>query len=389
MNILVTSSRLPFALDAIRKLGRTGHGVYASDTFSTAPGSHSKHVRESFVTASPRYATGSFLDDLASILRQHPIDRLMPAFEEVFYIAKHRSRFEGLTEVYAPSFETLRRLHDKTLFFELAKELKLELPPTIIARDRDELAAATREFPRFFARPAYTRGGVLLFTNTGPLAGELDLEECEPTESNPFLVQPFVEGEDVCTYSIVHHGRIRAHASYVHPLTLEHAGGIVFESIDSPETVRIASAIAEAVDYHGQLSFDFMRTERGYVLIECNPRPTAGLTVMPDAMLEDAMMDRHPERTLIAPAGARRKISLALIRNIVVRWEEVPRTLEELVSSAEDLYVSRGDILPLLYQLIAYSRVIGYRFKTGRIRRTDLMQGYFDDICWNGEEILG
>ena len=45
-NILVTSSRMPFALDEIRKFGRRGHAVYASDTFSTSPGSHSQFVAE-------------------------------------------------------------------------------------------------------------------------------------------------------------------------------------------------------------------------------------------------------------------------------------------------------------------------------------------------------
>jgi hypothetical protein len=31
--------------------------------------------------------------------------------------------------------------------------------------------------------------------------------------------------------------------------------------------------------------------------------------------------------------------------------------------------------------------VIGFRMKTRRVLRTDLMEGYFYDICWNGSEI--
>ena len=52
MRILVTSSRMPFALDLIRKLGKEGHAVFATDTFRTAPGSHSKFLAGRRVIAS-------------------------------------------------------------------------------------------------------------------------------------------------------------------------------------------------------------------------------------------------------------------------------------------------------------------------------------------------
>ena len=68
---------------------------------------------------------------------------------------------------------------------------------------------------------------------------------------------------------------------------LEHAGGIVFESVVSDETLRVARKVAQATGYEGQLSLDFLRTDRGELhVIECNPRPCAGLVVMPDAMFD-------------------------------------------------------------------------------------------------------
>ena len=157
---LITSSRLPFALEQIRKLGRSGHTVYASDTFRSSPGNHSKHTARGFITASPTFATARFLDDLEEILSENPVDRLIPAFEEVFYIARHRERFEPLADLFFADFATLRRLHDKIEFLALAEEVGLRAPPTRVAKNLAELEAATREFSRFFARPAYSRGGV-------------------------------------------------------------------------------------------------------------------------------------------------------------------------------------------------------------------------------------
>ena len=51
----------------------------------------------------------------------------------------------------------------------------------------------------YFARAAFSRGGICCLTNTGPLAGWLDMDEVHPTPASPWLVQPFVEGETVCT----------------------------------------------------------------------------------------------------------------------------------------------------------------------------------------------
>jgi hypothetical protein len=387
MDILVTSSRLPFALEEIRKLGRSGHNVHAADTFFTSPGSHSRYVKSSHVTAPPAYDAPAFLDDLEAILRKRSIDRLVPSFEEVFYIAMSRWRFDRLTHVFAPSFETLRRLHDKVRFLQLARSLGLRVPETIVCESADELARAVKEFPRFFARPAYTRGGVSLFTNTGPLAGATRLEECEPSPTNPYLVQPFVEGRDLCTFGIAHGGRLAGHATYVHPLTLEHAGGIVFESIESPESLEIARTIVEATGYEGQISLDLLATDKGVVMVECNPRPTAGLTVMPDEMLDDAFVDRHPDRVLVAPPGMRRKLSLALLRNAFVRPSLARENLAALVSNVKDLYFDPNDLSPLFYQLLAYGRVWSYRWRRGRMTRSDLMNGYFHDLCWNGDAI--
>lgn len=387
MRALVTSSRLPHALDLIRKLGRTGHEVIASDTFRAAPGNHSAYVTQRFVTASPRFDTPRFLDDLARILTDHPVDRLIPAFEEVFYIARHRERFAPLTDLFFPGFDLLRRLHDKAAFLDLARDLGLRTPPSLTASNRDELAAATRAFPQFFARPAYSRAGVTLYTNAGPLAGAIARDDCQPTTANPFVVQPFVQGTDICTASIVHHGRVAAHSAYVHPLMLEHASGIMFDSIDAPETLRIAQTIAEATRYHGVISLDFRQTEDGLVLIECNPRPTSGLAVMPDEMFDTALADRSPDRVLTAPAGVRRKMSFALLRNMVVEPSGTLDDIDALLHGGPDIHADPRDMMPFVYQIIAYSHVIGYRLKTLHAKRSDLMQGYLYDILWNGEAL--
>ncbi len=136
--VLLTSSRMPFVLDEIRKFGKMGVTVFASDTFAAAPGSHSRYVEESLVTPPPRQQPEEFLDVLDEITKRYEIDLLVPGFEEVFYVARHLERLSAHTTVFASPFATLARLHDKVRFVELLEELGLPAPRTIVVESRED-----------------------------------------------------------------------------------------------------------------------------------------------------------------------------------------------------------------------------------------------------------
>ena len=385
MNILITTSRMPFALDEIRKLGRAGHRIIAADTFDEAPGSRSRYAAVSCSLPSPRYETEAFLDAVRSVVIEERVDLILPAFEEALHFAKHRDSVDLGAPVFAPDYETLVTLHDKARFQELATRLGLAVPETVVATNRAELESAIARFPRFFARAAFSRGGVQLFTNTGPLGGAVSIDDVDASPKNPILVQEFIDGEDLCTFMVCHHGRVAAHAAYLHPKEIEHAGGIVFESIHDPSALEAAQVIAEATGYHGQLSFDFMRTASGELyLIECNPRPTAGVIVMPDEMFVEALLTPKPGVS-IAPPGARRMYASALLRDMVVHPSCMLEDLAYLFSDAREVYFEKDDLLPGLWQLLSYRKVLEYRkvLDKDQADNTDLMAAYFYDVQYD------
>jgi len=381
---------MPFAVDEIRKLGEAGREVYAADTFAYAPGSHSKHVVAGLVTPSPSKQPAEYVAALEGFVDAYGIEQLVPCFEEVFYITRRGDRLSRLVEVFAPNFETLAMLHDKVSFLDLAEELGMTVPPTFVVDERDDLRAATRELGVFFARPAFSRGGVDLYTNAGPIAGELDLGDCNPTRENPWLVQGYLEGEDVCSFGIARRGRLTAHATYVHPKTFEGAGGITFVSIEAPDVVEATRQVVEATGYHGQISIDFLRTPQGLVPVECNPRPTSGVTLMPTEVFVDAMYGPvdHPVR--VVPPGERRKIAAALLRDMLRDWRAVPSDLDALVHGGDDIYAAFDDLGPALYQFVGYFHLRRRRDKEAAEpghRRASTIDSYFQDICWDGRPI--
>src|SRR5450755_925888 len=84
MKVLITSSRMPFALAMVRKLAAEGREIYAADDHLLSPGNHSKYLADHFVYPSPRSDTAGFLAELERIAQEHEIDVIVPAFEEVF-----------------------------------------------------------------------------------------------------------------------------------------------------------------------------------------------------------------------------------------------------------------------------------------------------------------
>lgn len=390
MKVLCTSARMPFAVDEIRKFGEAGHVVYAADTFKTAPGLHASKVHERIITPQPKQETPAFIDDIAETLRSRDIDILVPMFEEVFYLAKHRDRFESLSELFFPAFDTLLKFHSKSNFVELCQQLGVPVPPTVVAHDDAELAAAVDQFPEYFARAAFSRGGVDLLTNTGPLAGAISVSDVHPTSANPWVVQGFVEGVDLCSFSVVHDGKVAAHVTYEHPKTIEHAGGIEFVSVVEPETLAHVRTFVEATGYTGQISFDYLRHPDGVVsMVECNPRPTDGVALMGHETFSQAVFAPSAD-TVVIDAGHKAQVSMALLRDAFRNPSELPSDLKEMFE-APDVYLGKHDIGPFLYQALSYSHVFAFRHHRNadehHRKHTDLMAAQFYDIEWDGSPI--
>jgi hypothetical protein len=183
---------------------------------------------------------------------------------------------------------------------------------------------------------------------------------------------------------------VAVHCAYEHPKTLEHSGGIQFISVDEPQILAIVERFVAATGFHGQISFDFLEDEEGLCMVECNPRPTDGVALMPAQMFVRGVMDENPGEPRVLDAGHEEQIDVAIVRDMIHNWKEIPSDIQALVSMP-DLYLKWHDIVPALYQFLSYSHILAYRrfLHTGKHKRTDIMAAQFYDICWDGEPING
>jgi len=379
MNILITSSRAPVALELIRTFGRAGHSVYATDTMRWTVGSHSRYLARHIVTPPPRYDSAGFAAALLQILERAQIDWLIPTSEEVFFVARHYQQLAARTRVFAQPLEALGPLHHKHSFQLRGAALGIRTPRTVLVRDTAELRAALPCFPAYLLKPAYSRFATQIITNCGPRAGQIALDSCRPTPAQPWLVQQYIAGDSICSYSTTHSGHVTAHCAYITPHKVNHGSGVQFESIDGAETLAIVRRLGAALRYTGQLSLDFIRGEDDLYLLECNPRATSGVHLIDSHALIGGLTDPH-QPTWVEPAERRRQLALALLASGLAQPRDWPALLRDL-ARVGDVIFERADPLPALAQLRAALTFAAI----GRRKRIGLVAAMTDDIEWNGE----
>ena len=173
MKVLITSSRMPFALGMVRQLADAGHEVYAADDYARLAG-QPLEVRwpGTSSTRRPRHETEAFVDEIERIVDEHEIDVVVPAFEE------------ASSSPPSASGSRARRRSSRAQFAgprAAARQggVRAPRPPASACRSPRRSSppptpsspTAIERFDRYFGRAVFSRGGVDLLTNTGPLAG--------------------------------------------------------------------------------------------------------------------------------------------------------------------------------------------------------------------------
>jgi hypothetical protein len=259
------------------------------------------------------------------------------------------------------------------------------VPETVVATSDAELAAAIEKFPQYFGRAVFSRGGVDLLTNTGPLAGALAPADVHPTPTEPWVIQPFVEGETVCTYSTVHGGKVSSHLMYRIPRQWHHSTGIQFESIDATESLRLIEPIAAELDYTGQMSFDFLVTENGLSFVECNPRATDGALLLSPEEIARGLLEPTPDEAFVLAPGEEKQLDLLLVGDgFSDHLERLPQTVRDL-ARIKDAGDGWHDPLPTLYSAFALTHFAGVSLR----EHEKLQVAMGGDMSWDGQPISG
>lgn len=282
MNILLTGTRHFVALTTARQLHKSGHTIYSADSIDFDYTGFSLAVKKRFEMPSVRFAEKKYMERLASIVQDYKIDKIIPLSEEIFYIARNIAVIVEANPkiiVEADHIEKLERLHNKETFSKIAKTLKLKIPKTIVVSKIDEVISYQEKYNEdIVLKPIYSRfADHFLHFKT---AQQTKKYFAGKQFDGRFVLQDFIEGENVSSYSINKTGEVITYHSEIKMNKPGAMGNI--SRITTPKTIREADEkIRNFLDFEYQLALDFIKTPSGELyLLEANPRATMGRMLM-------------------------------------------------------------------------------------------------------------
>ncbi len=353
--ILVTAGRAPAALEWVRALARDGWSVLVGDSLRFTASGFSRYCGGRVSLPPARFSPSLFRREVLKLIDSEGLDLVIPTCEEVFYLADLHPA------VFCPPLETLEHLHSKWRFLELAEGLGVEVPSSRLLVDAEEL-------------PADPRGWVfkLEFSRFGEGTWSESTEGLKPTPARRVVMQERLVGEELSGYGVAVRGELKAWVVYRPVYRLAGASSVFFRPVEDRRAREFARGLVERLEYHGQIAFDFMRTDDGLFVLECNPRATSGVHLFEQNI---ASVLRGDE---ISAGVVDKMLSPAL--GLVRPWPPLKTFIKDLWGARDAVFCWR-DPLPLLGMA---AHVVETSFLS-LIRGVSLKAAMTRDLEWDGE----
>lgn len=374
-NVLVTAGRFMPTTGVVHALLAAGARVDVCDSIAVAPALHARGIAKAHGTPAPLPDPVAFAHAVAGIVRERDIDLVYAPFEDGFFLSRYRDLIPA--RLFVPDFATIEVLHNKATFVELCRGLGLPTPPTEIVTSQAAMAAAVGRFEEYFARPAYSRAGTQTMTNHGAHAGERTVDDCEVSKAMPWLVQAYVAGEDTCVTALARGGKVELLVAYEPALASTGGFSVRFRTIEDPFALELARTVCGHFGYTGLVGFDYRRTADGPVILECNPRTSAGCFLMDEKMLGRAILGGL-DGLHVVPAGRSKQYDSYLMDRHTT--EMSMREIVHALLSAPDALVSHLDVLPFVYSFVLRSNASREAYRR-HVAVTDIA---FGDTTWDG-----
>jgi hypothetical protein len=283
--ILLSGGKMTKALHLARAFHRAGHRVIlVEDRRYRFSGHRFSRAVSRFYTVPPAGDAG-YAGALEEIVRRERVDVYIPVCSPASsrHDALAKARLSEHCEVLHLDAETIDEVDDKSRFATNAARLGLGVPETHrVTRPQQaaELAVADRG-PYVLKSIAYDPIRRLDLTplprptpaETEAFAGSLPI-----SEGNPWILQSYVTGQEYCTHSVAHDGRLTLHCCCE-----SSAFQLNYASVQQPEIEAWVRRFVGELQLTGQLSFDFIRGADGRCYaIECNPRTHSAVSLFYD-----------------------------------------------------------------------------------------------------------
>ncbi len=269
-NVLITAIGSFSASRVIRSLRHmTDAKIYGCDIYPSEWHHISKLFdnvfRAPLVVSENEYK--SFIDDICN---NYAVDFIIPLTDiEVDYFNKHREYYSAKNITVTIANENFIKIaRDKYALNQFAKSIEgVSHIPTFKIEDlKNEI-----EFP-LIAKVVNGRSseGIFFVNTMDDLKRDVDYSK--------YIFQKVIKGK-ICAVDYVRSSYTKS--DFCMPrweyIRTKNGAGITVETFYSDEISRIVSSIGNSLDINGCVNFEFIVNEKGYHLIDINPRFSAGV----------------------------------------------------------------------------------------------------------------
>ena len=356
--ILLSEGSSLSSREAITALGLAGHRVELVSSDPMCLGRFSRFVSRVHRAPASGADPDGYLAAVIEVLNTSRIDALLPVHEQAYLFAAARGKLPSSLGVALADFEAFEQVQSKATLAELLTRLDIPQPRTEIVRSADEFVA-TRPYP-FFVKAAFGTASTGVWRVRDAEQRDVVLAQLQQRQAfaEGLLVQAAVTGSLERTQAVFDRGRLVACHIYRQVVEGPGGGDVLKISVVSAQVREIVERIGHALDWHGALSFDYIRegaTGTPY-FIDANPRLVEPMNAwlsgvdLPGALLQVSLGETPPTQ---APGreGALTRLGLMGLLDAARqrhRRRDVLREIALLASGAGRYRGSREELVPLL-----------------------------------------
>ncbi len=377
--VLILGARAPVALDHARRFAAQGWRVVAADSIACRITGWSRAVSATVTLPSARSDVDIYARALADAIDRQCIDMVVPTCEEAFYLSHVRARLPAGARIAVADIETMRTLHSKWTFLQVARDAGIDVPDAALVPSIDAARAWAGDSPAVL-KPEFSRFGVHVRLHPHGI----------PRDAAPlpllgdWVVQRFCAGRELCSYSVADRGRLLAHVAYHPAHRLGASSSYWFGAVDVPAIRDGVASLVARLGYTGQISFDWIEGDDGRVhALECNPRAISGVHLFGERDDLPSALAGTASTCLTPSSDAPRMIAAVMLgaglpgsarRGDLHAWRRDWR-------AARDVIATHRDRLPLAGALVDLASYAGLAMR----QRCSLREAATRDIEWDGE----
>lgn len=382
--VVLTGGRAPATLELARLFGMAGYRVIVAESARRHLCARSRYVERIYQVPAPREQPDAYVRALCEVMDKERASLLIPTCEEIFYVSKGREQLRSYGEVLAEGIDVLRALHDKWQFGQIARDAGAMVPQTIRAQSPEELREAMREASGpVVLKPVFSRFSAHVRIVADPRAvakAKLPI----PSVKQPWLVQEYIEGRQLCSYAVAHKGRLALYADYETTHTAGLGASIYFAYRNHQRVREFVTSFVEQHGFSGQIAFDLIESKQGELyVIECNPRLTSGIHLFRGRKEVTSAFFQRGSDVMVPMEGAKSMLAMAMLTyglGGIRDWSGMLGWGRDFFSAQDALFRS-DDPGPFAAQFGMLADLAWQSIRTGK----SMIECSTSDIEWNGE----